>query len=139
MFITAGLLNMLLKHFGTTQAEISEILTGLKYDYAILQNPTSLINANILGVYLEHIVKKTGNTRIGLETGFLLPFVLTGSFFNIYNQSKTVREIFENENPFDPAINNIYAFETKEDENNFSLEISLDSQFKQSYPVASQQ
>ena len=85
MFITAGLLNMLLKHFGTTQAEISEILTGLKYDYAILQNPTSLINANILGVYLEHIVKKTGNTRIGLETGFLLPFVLTGSFFNIYN------------------------------------------------------
>lgn len=139
MFITAGLLNMLLKHFGTTQAEISEILTGLKYDYAILQNPTSLIDANILGVYLEHIVKKTGNTRIGLETGFLLPFVLTGSFFNIYNQSKTVREIFENENPFDPAINNIYAFETKEDENNFSLEISLDSQFKQSYPVASQQ
>ena len=56
MFITAGLLNMLLKHFGTTQAEISEILTGLKYDYAILQNPTSLINANILGVNLEHIV-----------------------------------------------------------------------------------
>lgn len=95
---------MLLKHFGTTQAEISEILTGLKYDYAILQNPTSLINANILGVYLEHIVKKTGNTRIGLETGFLLPFVLTGSFFNIYNQSKTVREIFENENPFDRQL-----------------------------------
>ena len=59
-----------------------------KYDYAILQNPTSLINANILGVYLEHIVKKTGNTRIGLETGFLLPFVLTGSFFNIYNQKQ---------------------------------------------------
>ena len=63
MFITAGLLNMLLKHFGTTQAEISEILTGLKYDYAILQNPTSLIDANILGVYLEHIVKISFDNR----------------------------------------------------------------------------
>lgn len=139
MFITAGLLNMLLKHFGTTQAEISEILAGLKYDYTLLQNPTSYIDANILGVYLEYIVKKTGNPRIGLETGFLLPFVLTGSFFNIYNQSKTVREIFENENPFDPAINNIYTFETKENDIHFSLEISIEPQFKMLYPVASKQ
>ena len=61
---------MLLKHFGTTQAEISEILAGLKYDYTLLQNPTSYIDANILGVYLEYIVKKTGNLMLGLETGF---------------------------------------------------------------------
>lgn len=116
MFITAGLLNMLLKHFRTTHAELSEVLVELKYDYTILQNPTAKIDADILGVYLEYIVKKTGNSRIGLETGFLLPFVLTGSFFNIFNQSKTVRDIFENDAPFDPAINDIYTFVTKEDD-----------------------
>mgnify|MGYP005852097921 CR=1 FL=1 len=139
MFFTAGLLNMLLKHFGTTEAEISQIWTGLKFEGALLQNPTSHIDANILGRYLEHIVKKTGNPRIGLETGFLLPFVLTGSFFNIYHQSKTVREIFENENPFDPAINDIYTFATKENDTNFSLEIAIAPQFKELYPIASKQ
>lgn len=139
MFITAGLLNMLFKHFKSTDREISEILTGLKYDYSILQYPTAKVDANILGQYLEHIVTKTGNSRIGLETGFLLPFVLTGILFNIYNQSKTVREIFEKEAPFDPAINNIYTFVTKEDEKTFSLEISIQPEFEQAYPVASRQ
>ena len=50
MFITAGLLNMLLKHFRTTHAELSEVLVELKYDYTILQNPTAKIDADILGV-----------------------------------------------------------------------------------------
>ena len=50
MFITAGLLNMLLKHFRTTHAELSEVLVELKYDYAILQNPTAKIDADILGL-----------------------------------------------------------------------------------------
>lgn len=139
MFITAGLLNMLCKHYKTTDAEISEILAKLKYDYSILQYPTEKVDANILGCYLEHIVNKTGNSRIGLETGFLLPFVLTGIFFNIYNQSKTVREVFQNEEPFDPAINDIYTFVTKEDEFTFSLEISIKSEFRLTYPVASRQ
>lgn len=58
MFITAGLLNMLLKHFRTTHAELSEVLVELKYDYTILQNPTAKIDADILGVYLEYIVKR---------------------------------------------------------------------------------
>ena len=128
---------MLLKHFGTTQAEISEILTGLKYDYAILQNPTSLIDANILGVYLDHILLKTGNTRIGLETGFLLPFVLTGSFFNIYNQSKTVREIFENENPFDPAINSIDAFGTNASKCNAAFSFNMPTVLQEGFCIQS--
>lgn len=139
MFITAGLLNMLFKHYRSTDVEILEILSGLNYDYSILQYPTEEIDANILGRYLEYIVSKTGNPRIGLETGFLLPFVLTGIFFNIYNQSKTVREIFENDVPFDPAINDIYTFETKEDDITFSLEMVMKSEFEQAYPVASRQ
>lgn len=96
---------MLLKHFRTTPSEISGILSGLGYDYSVLQYPTSRIDANILGRYLEFVVAKTANARIGLETGFLLPFVITGIFFNIFYRSKTVREIFENDEAFDPALN----------------------------------
>lgn len=139
MFVTAGLLNMLLKHFGTTQDEIGETLDGIDFDWTVLQNPTNRIDANILGRYLGDIVRKTGNARIGLETGFLLPFVLTGSFFNIYGNSKTVREIFERDAPFDPAINDLYTFATKEDRTHFSIEVLADPQFERLYPVASRQ
>lgn len=140
MYITAGLFNLLLKHFRSTQAEISGILAPLNQDLSILQNPTAKIDANIAGRYLEYIVAKTGNSRIGLETGFLLPFVLTGIFFNIYNKSRTVREIFfVNEEPFDPALNDIYDYTVKEESTTFSLEISINPTFEQLYPVASRQ
>lgn len=140
MYITAGLLNMLLKHFRSSKAEISGILESLGHDFSILQNPTSKIDANIVGRYLEYMVAKTGNSRIGLETGFLLPFVLTGTFFNIFNKSRTVREIFfKNEEPFDPALNNIYAYTAKEDKTTFSLEICINPTFEQLYPAASRQ
>lgn len=140
MYITAGLMNMLLKHFRTSQAEISGILAGLKYDYAILQNPTARIDANILGKYLDYMVAKTNNPRIGLETGFILPFVLTGIFFNIYYQSKTVREIFfEHDEPFDPAMNDLYAYTTTEDEDYFILTILPAPAFTQLFPSACRQ
>ncbi len=139
MFFTAGLLNMLLKHFRTTPSEISGILSGLGYDYSVLQYPTSRIDANILGRYLEFVVAKTANARIGLETGFLLPFVITGIFFNIFYRSKTVREIFENDEAFDPALNDVYSYAIREDSSRFYFELSLKPEFERLYPVASRQ
>lgn len=139
MFITAGLLNMLLKHFRTTQAEISDILAELKYDYTILQNPINQIDANILGRYLEYIVVKTGNYRIGLETGFLLPFIFTGIYFNIHNRSHNLHEIYKNEAPFDPAFNDIHTYKSKEDDIHFYLELSVRTEFEQAFPVAARQ
>ena len=126
-------------HFRTTQLEISEILGELNYDYTVLQDPVAKIDANIVGRYLEHVVLKTGNSRIGLETGFLLPFILTGIYFNIHNKSNTLREIYENEGPFDPAKNDIHTYAIKEDDTNFIFEISIQPEFRQLYPVASRQ
>lgn len=105
---------------------MSGILESMNHDFSILQNPTAKIDANIVGRYLEYMVAKTGNSRMGLETGFLLPFVLTGIFFN-------------NEEPFDPALNNIYTYTAKKDKTIFSLEICINPTFEQLYPAASRQ
>ncbi|MDR2036334.1 MAG: AraC family transcriptional regulator [Bacteroidales bacterium] len=137
MFVAAGLLNLLIAHFKTDLADISRILSELKLDGSILQNPTNKIDADVLGMYLDFIVKKTGDNRIGLKTGFLLPFVYTGSLYNIYNQSTTVREIFGNPEPFEPAANNIVNYTTKEEGDCFFFEITLNPEFEHRFPIAS--
>lgn len=139
MFISAGLLNILIKQFQTTPAELSKLFAKRKFNLNTLLNPTTKIDANLLGIYLEYIVKHTHNHRIGLETGFLLPFVLTGSIYNIYNRSKNVREIFENPEPFDPTANDILTYSNKENNDYFFFEIAINHEFAQLYPMASKQ
>lgn len=139
MFITAGLLNMLLKHFGTSESDIHRLFTASGLDATVLQNPITKVDAHLLGAYLEHIVKKNKNHRTGLETGFLLPFTMTGNIFNIYNRSKTVREIFENAEPFEPTANNILIYTTREENNLFYFEIAIEPEFARLYPVGARQ
>ena len=139
MYISAGLLNILIKQFQTPTAEFSKLFAQRKFNQDTLLNPTTKIDANILGLYLEHVVKQSGNNRIGLETGFLLPFVLIGSMYNIYNRSKNVREIFENPAPLDLTANNILTYTNREDNDYFFFEISMNREFAQLYPIASRQ
>ncbi len=139
MFVSAGLLSLLINQYQTTQKEIERLVGKRKFNSDILLNPTAKIDANILGIYLEYLVKKSGNNRIGLETGFQLPFILTSSLYNIYNRSKNVREIFENPEPFEPAANDILTYTNREESDFFFFEISIDQEFAQLYPIASRQ
>ena len=139
MYISAGLLNILIKQFQKPTAEFSQLFAQRKFNQDTLLNPTTKIDANILGLYLEHVVKQSGNNRIGLETGFLLPFVLIGSMYNIYNRSKNVREIFENPAPLDLTANDILTYTNREDNDYFFFEISMNREFAQLYPIASRQ
>lgn len=139
MFVSAGLLSLLIKQYQTTWEDISGLFAKRKFNYDTLLNPTAKIDANILGIYLEYVVKQSSNNRIGLETGFLLPFVLTSSMYNIYNRSKNVREIFENPEPFEPAANDILTYTNREENDYFFFEISIDHEFAQLYPIASRQ
>lgn len=139
MFVSAGLLSLLINQYQTTQKEIERLVGKRKFNSDVLLNPTAKIDANILGIYLEYLVKKSGNNRIGLETGFQLPFILTSSLYNIYNRSKNVREIFENPEPFEPAANDILTYTNREESDFFFFEISIDQEFAQLYPIASRQ
>jgi len=73
MFITAGFLTLLLKHFEDIPVNISAIFSQYNTDLHLLDNPVTKIDACIFGEYLEIIVAKSKNNRIGLETGFILP------------------------------------------------------------------
>ncbi|MDD6210306.1 MAG: helix-turn-helix domain-containing protein [Bacteroidales bacterium] len=139
MFVSAGLLSLLIKQYQTTQDEISGLFAKRKFTCDALLNPVAKIDANILGIYLEYLVKQSGNNRIGLEVGFRLPFVLTSSIYNVYNRSKNVREIFENPEPFEPAANDILTYTNRENNDYFFFEISINHEFAQQYPIASRQ
>ena len=139
MFITAGFFTLLLKHFEEIPVNISRIFSKDNTNLHLLDNPVAKIDAGILGEYLEIVVAKSKNNRIGLETGFILPFTMTGAIFNIYHPSTNVREIFQNIDSFDPIINTISQYSGKESGDYFCYEISVSEEFSTRYPIASRQ
>lgn len=140
MYITAGLFNILLKQFEDVETDIPQLFSEFKTDPKILESPLAKIDAGILGRYLEQVVIQKNNPRIGLEVGFILPFVVTGGIFNICRNSTTVRELFANPFDFiDPTANDIHEQTTREEGDFFYFEIAVNQYFAKIYPVAARQ
>lgn len=140
MYVTAGLFSILLKQFEDVEVNVPKIFSTFKTDLKTLASPLSRIDAGILGQYFEKIVARKNNHRIGLETGFMLPFMVTGSIFNICRNYTTARELFAA--PFDfthLTENDIHKLTTKEDRNFFYFELTVDQEFTSMYPVAARQ
>lgn len=140
MYIKAGLLKMLLKQFEDVEIDMLKIFSEFKTDIRILESPLAKIDAGILGQYFEQIVIEKNNHRIGLEVGFLLPFVATGAIFNICRNKATMRELFSAAFDFaNPTESDIHEVTLKEDEEFTYFEISISREFAQAFPVASKQ
>ena len=140
MYITAGFMSMLLKQFEDVDIDISKIFSAFNTALNVLESPLEKIDAGILGRYLELVVAKKKNHRIGLETGFILPFIVTGAIFNICRKSTTVRELFENPFDFiDPTENDIHEQTTRVDGDLFYFELAVSKEFSEIYPIASRQ
>ena len=90
MYIVAGFLNILQKQVENINIDISRILEEFGLNPSDLMIPVKKIDANVLGKYLELLVSETGNDRIGLETGFAIPIVITGTVFNLYHKCEKV-------------------------------------------------
>lgn len=140
MYITAGFFNILLKQFEDTDVDIQPIFSEFKTKLNILEHPLTEIDAGILGRYLERIVAKTNNHRIGLETGFMLPFMVTAGIFNICRNSTTVRELFDNPFDFiDPTANDIHEQTTRQEDGLSYFELAINQEFADTYPLGSRQ
>ena len=140
MYITAGFFNVFLKHFEHIEVNLPKLFSGFDTDIQILESPHERFNAGILGQYLEQIVAKTGNPRIGLETGFTIPFSVTGSIYNICRDHKTPRELFSI--PFDFSyhmVKDIDWYVTREEGDFLYFEIMLNQEFENTYPIAARQ
>lgn len=97
------------------------------------------MNVDILGRYIEQIVVKTKNYRVGVDMGFIIPFTVSG-IFNNYKNYATLRELFDAQ--FDlsyPTVNGINEYSTKEDGDFFHYEISVNREFAEKYPIAARQ
>ncbi len=139
MYIVAGFLNILQKQFENINIDISRILEEFGMNPSDLTIPVKKIDANVLGKYLELLVSETGNDRIGLETGFAIPFVITGTVFNLYHKCEKVEQVFNNLDIFDPTLNDITYYSTRIEGDLFYYEIKIDPEFTIKYPVAARQ
>lgn len=140
MYITAGLFSMLLKQFEDVYIDIPKIFSEFKTDPKMLEYPLEKINAGILGRYFEQIAIKKNNHRIGLETGFIMPFAVIGSIFNVCRNKSTMRDLFANSLDFEhPTINGINEQTTREEGDFFYFELALNQEFSEKYPVGARQ
>ncbi|MDU1889884.1 MAG: helix-turn-helix domain-containing protein [Dysgonomonas sp.] len=139
MYISAGLLNILSKQFEDIRINLPKIFAEFGANIDILKNPASKINTNILGKYLELIVLKKKNPRVGLQAGFQIPFNIAGAIFNLYQGRATVREVFDNIDQLDPTENEICQYSTKVEGDLFHYEITINTEFAKKYPIATRQ
>lgn len=137
-FIISGLFNIFLTQFRGLNIDINQIFTEYKTDQSILNNPLGKIDMGICGRYLEQLVKITGNQRIGLESGFKIPFIVTSTFLNLFHQSKTVAELFDNIKLQD-STSNLTTYETYVDGDYLHYNMITPPEFREKFPVAARQ
>jgi len=140
MYVTSGFFGILIKQFENVDVDISTIFADFKTDIQVLESPLTKMDVDILGCYLEKIVAKTKNTRVGLEIGFVIPFILSNTIFNSYRNHTTLRELFAAQFDFSyPTVNGINEYTTKEEGDFGYYEISTNSEFAKKYPIAAKQ
>lgn len=108
MYVTASLFNVVRQQFEDVAFP----------DLQMSEGATSKIDAETLGVFLESVVSKRNNNRIGLETGFNIPITVTGVIYSLYQNCNTLGELFEKSVLYSPMVNTVSKY-TSKIENNF--------------------
>ena len=97
MYVTAGLFNIIQKQFEDVSFQCLKMP----------EEPTSKVDASLLGSLIEAIVTKRNNYRIGLETGFNIPITVTGVIYKLYQNCGTLGELFDKSIFYSPLVNTI--------------------------------
>lgn len=121
---------------GFDNLDISSILN---IDFEILNQPTATISSDILGSYIELVVNKSCNHRLGLEKGFDVPVTIAGMLYKLYENCATLKEVFEKSDIHTPTINPLYRYTNRIDDNVFVHNISINKEFTDKYPLATRQ
>lgn len=137
-YAVSGLFNIFLTQFRWLNIDINEIFIEYETDLEVLNNPLAKIDIGICARYLEQVVKLTGNQRIGLESGFKIPFVLISTFFNVYHKCETVAELFDHIK-LQNQTSSITTYKTYVDGNYLHYDIMIIPEFIEKYPVAARQ
>ncbi|MCZ2661601.1 helix-turn-helix transcriptional regulator [Parabacteroides sp. APC149_11_2_Y6] len=139
MYITSSVFNIIKKQFEDMGLANFDISSTLNIDLEILNQPTATISSDILGCYIELIINKSCNHRLGLEKGFEVPVTIAGMLYKLYENCATLKEVFEKSDVHTPTINPLYRYINRIDENIFVHRICVDEGFAKKYPVATRQ
>ncbi|RQO65910.1 AraC family transcriptional regulator [Pedobacter sp. KBW06] len=136
MYVVAGLFNIILTQFEQLEIDVQKIFAEFKTELKVLENATCKINAGICGRYLEQVVLKTKDPRIGLKTGFLIPFTLTDAVFNTLHKTEKLAEIFDRTGEAGYIATDITSYTTRVAGDSFHYELKIHPEFSARYPQA---
>lgn len=139
MYITSSVFNVIIKQFEDMGFDNLDISSILDIDSEILNQPTATISSDILGSYIELVVNKSCNHRLGLEKGFDVPVTIAGMLYKLYENCATLKEVFEKSDIHTPTINPLYRYTNRIDDNVFVHNISINKEFTDKYPLATRQ
>lgn len=139
MYITGSVFNLIRKQFEDMGLDNLEISSKLNVDLEILDQPMATISSDILGSYIELVINRSGNHRLGLEKGFDVPVTIAGMLYKLYENCTTLKEVFEKSDIHTPTINPLYRYINRIDENLFIHRITINEEFAKKYPLATRQ
>lgn len=139
MYITGSVFNLIRKQFEDMGLDNLEISSKLNVDLEILNQPMATISSDILGSYIELVINRSGNHRLGLEKGFDVPVTIAGMLYKLYENCITLNEVFEKSDIHTPTINPLYRYINRIDENLFIHRITINEEFAKKYPLATRQ
>lgn len=139
MYITGSVFNLIRKQFEDMGLDNLEISSNMNVDLEILNQPMATISSDILGSYIELVINKSGNHRLGLEKGFDVPVTIAGMLYKLYENCTTLKEVFEKSDIHTPTINPLYRYINRIDENLFIHRVTINEEFAKKYPLATRQ
>lgn len=139
MYVTGSVFNLIRKQFEDMGLDNLEISSKLNVDLEILNQPMATISSDILGSYIELVINRSGNHRLGLEKGFDVPVTIAGMLYKLYENCITLNEVFEKSDIHTPTINPLYRYINRIDENLFIHRITINEEFAKKYPLATRQ
>lgn len=110
MYITAGTFNIILRQVSLLEMDEAEVFSALGIDSSLFEKATNKIDSSIVGQSLEYMASQRPNIRIGLKMGFNFPVSVMGVILNLYQNCRTLKDVFQKSPLYAPAVNTICLF-----------------------------
>ena len=105
MYLTAGTFNIILRQVSLLEMDEAEVFSVLGIDSSLFEKTTNKVDGSIVGRFLEYIASQRPNIRIGLKMGFNFPVSVMGVILNIYQNCRTLKDVFQKSPLYAPAVN----------------------------------
>lgn len=136
MYLTAGTFHIILRQVSLLEMDEAEVFSVLGIDSSLFEKTTNKVDSNIVGQSLEYMASQRPNIRIGLKMGFNFPVSVMGVILNVYQNCRTLKDVFDKSPHYAPAVNTICLFSNHTDERYFYHSMKVADEFSENYPIA---